>query len=289
MDEASALDIKKALECPVCFDEFDAKERCPRMLACAHTICGECVGSLAQGAAYAFAFAYSIVCPVCRKPTQFTEALPLNFALCAIVDKCKASVGQTKPSALLVRVCASRGLSHLFVVSQELAVEFARHVSESERVASIAGRFHKLVLASQSESKEQRVSALPRAFLDAIKTPCARSVAPLLDFSSHWRPIVRSSFSDHPELVNALIAAQRSLFERECRQLVSACDEVLQPPVGLFAQMFFELAANSVRGRTADEREFVYDFARLCAGVRFGFCFGVVNNVCFDSGCYEPD
>ncbi|KAM7104196.1 RING finger protein 228 [Molossus nigricans] len=85
-------------ECKICYNYFDADRRAPKLLACLHTFCQECLSQLQLRAAAAAAAAaaperpptwYSppsaIACPVCRHRTPLPDsrvhALPNNTKL----------------------------------------------------------------------------------------------------------------------------------------------------------------------------------------------------------------
>ncbi|KAF7479665.1 RING finger protein 223 [Marmota monax] len=90
-------------ECKICYNYFDADRRAPKLLACLHTFCQECLSQLQLRAAAAAAAAASaaperaqrpppwhdppgaIACPVCRHrtplPDSRVQALPNNTKL----------------------------------------------------------------------------------------------------------------------------------------------------------------------------------------------------------------
>ncbi|XP_037706269.1 RING finger protein 223-like [Choloepus didactylus] len=86
-------------ECKICYNYFDADRRAPKLLACLHTFCQECLSQLQLRAAAAAAAASerpqrpppwhgppgTIACPVCRHRTPLPESrvhgLPNNTKL----------------------------------------------------------------------------------------------------------------------------------------------------------------------------------------------------------------
>ncbi|RLV91510.1 hypothetical protein DV515_00014090 [Chloebia gouldiae] len=74
--------LEEELTCPICFDTFAE----PRVLPCSHTFCGPCLRGLLEPGP-------GLSCPSCRAPVAVPaaglEALPINFALKAVIDKCQ--------------------------------------------------------------------------------------------------------------------------------------------------------------------------------------------------------
>eukprot|EP00457_Paulinella_chromatophora_P007846 gb/GEZN01007872.1/.p1 GENE.gb/GEZN01007872.1/~~gb/GEZN01007872.1/.p1 ORF type:complete len:419 (+),score=78.62 gb/GEZN01007872.1/:148-1404(+) len=67
MDDPEALH-----ECFVCSEEYDGKERCPRVLTCGHSLCHNCASSLTKEN-------HSLVCPFDNRVTKIPdEGLPVN-------------------------------------------------------------------------------------------------------------------------------------------------------------------------------------------------------------------
>ncbi|NXH61368.1 TRI59 protein, partial [Rhabdornis inornatus] len=80
--------LEEELTCAICCDIFAD----PRVLPCSHTFCRPCLQRLLQppGAVPA---GPSLSCPSCRArvavPAAGPEALPVNFALKAVIEKCR--------------------------------------------------------------------------------------------------------------------------------------------------------------------------------------------------------
>ncbi|NXL78888.1 TRI59 protein, partial [Leptocoma aspasia] len=78
--------LEEELTCPICCDTFSE----PRVLPCSHTFCLPCLQGVLQppGAA-----GRCLSCPSCRAvlavPAAGLQALPINFALKAVIDKCR--------------------------------------------------------------------------------------------------------------------------------------------------------------------------------------------------------
>ena len=72
----------KGPECSICFERFNDKEKCPRMLSCGHSFCSHCLERLLRG--------NTINCPKCRNPVAVpsgVHGLLKNFALLDIVNE----------------------------------------------------------------------------------------------------------------------------------------------------------------------------------------------------------
>ena len=72
----------KGPECSICFERFNDKEKCPRMLSCGHSFCSRCLERLLRG--------NTIDCPKCRNPVAVpsgVHGLLKNFALLDIVNE----------------------------------------------------------------------------------------------------------------------------------------------------------------------------------------------------------
>ncbi|NWT76233.1 TRI59 protein, partial [Prunella himalayana] len=74
--------LEEELTCPICCDTFSE----PRVLPCSHTFCGPCLRRLLRAGP-------GLSCPSCQAavpvPAAGLEALPLNFALKAVIEKCQ--------------------------------------------------------------------------------------------------------------------------------------------------------------------------------------------------------
>ncbi|NXX36720.1 TRI59 protein, partial [Nicator chloris] len=79
--------LEDELTCAICCDIFAE----PRVLPCSHTFCGPCLQSLLQPSPSPPGRCLS--CPCCRAlvavPAAGPEALPINFALQAVIEKCQ--------------------------------------------------------------------------------------------------------------------------------------------------------------------------------------------------------
>ena len=69
------------LECPICYEQFNESNLCPRMLSCGHSFCSSCLERLLHG--------NTIDCPTCKTPVNVTSGVAgvaKNFALLSIVN-----------------------------------------------------------------------------------------------------------------------------------------------------------------------------------------------------------
>ncbi|CAB3407132.1 unnamed protein product [Caenorhabditis bovis] len=69
--------------CRICYEEFNEKNKVPRILWCGHTFCMQCLVSWMRVNHATFP-----TCPVCRKVTkQVITSLPINFQLMQLLQK----------------------------------------------------------------------------------------------------------------------------------------------------------------------------------------------------------
>ncbi|XP_055359948.1 E3 ubiquitin-protein ligase RNF186-like [Betta splendens] len=72
-------------ECKICYNDFDAERRAPKLLGCAHTFCRECLDALHSREGRG----WRVGCPVCRHRTPVPEYridnLPDNSAVAEAV------------------------------------------------------------------------------------------------------------------------------------------------------------------------------------------------------------
>ncbi|NWV21372.1 TRI59 protein, partial [Origma solitaria] len=80
--------LEDELTCAICYSIFED----PRVLPCSHTFCRACVQGLVQPSPECAAGRH-LSCPSCRArvdiPAAGPQALPINFALKAVIDKCQ--------------------------------------------------------------------------------------------------------------------------------------------------------------------------------------------------------
>ncbi|NWT08389.1 TRI59 protein, partial [Vireo altiloquus] len=78
--------LEEELTCAICYDIFEE----PRVLPCSHTFCRPCLQDLVQPSEE-FPGGRCLSCPSCRAvvavPEAGPEALPINFALKAVIEK----------------------------------------------------------------------------------------------------------------------------------------------------------------------------------------------------------
>lgn len=72
------------MDCPICFNEFDLKERYPKVLTCGHTYCTGCVED------YVF-MGNNRSCPFCKKGIGYSniEEVPNNYSLMFMLERRK--------------------------------------------------------------------------------------------------------------------------------------------------------------------------------------------------------
>jgi len=68
----TTADLREALQCPVCFEQFDLESRQPIDLDCRHNLCAECVQSIIRTQGHG---AKTVSCPECRAQTGTKKAL----------------------------------------------------------------------------------------------------------------------------------------------------------------------------------------------------------------------
>uniref|UniRef100_F7B2M8 Tripartite motif containing 59 n=1 Tax=Monodelphis domestica TaxID=13616 RepID=F7B2M8_MONDO len=82
------LKFEEELMCPICYSIFED----PRVLPCSHTFCRKCLENVLQVSENVFRQSI-MTCPTCRYLVEFPprgiDSLPINFALRAIIEKCK--------------------------------------------------------------------------------------------------------------------------------------------------------------------------------------------------------
>ncbi|NWZ34353.1 TRI59 protein, partial [Brachypodius atriceps] len=80
--------LEEELTCAICCEIFSD----PRVLPCSHTFCRPCLQSLLQSP-HGLPAGRRLSCPSCRAlvavPAAGPEALPVNFALKAVIEKCQ--------------------------------------------------------------------------------------------------------------------------------------------------------------------------------------------------------
>lgn len=86
-------------ECPVCLDLYDQERRIPRLIACGHSICAECAGSLPL--TRDFFGKKCISCPECRCLVVWKglASMPKNFALLRLLADPKACARERRTAS----------------------------------------------------------------------------------------------------------------------------------------------------------------------------------------------
>ena len=80
------------MECPICSEVFNEAINCPRLLACGHTCCEECLSQVISDT--------QIMCPTCRtiSVSPSPSSLPKNYiVLDFIVNERMSEQTTSKP------------------------------------------------------------------------------------------------------------------------------------------------------------------------------------------------
>ena len=97
MEANMAQSLEEQLKCPVCLDLF----RQPKLLACAHALCRECVDGLPRVDVEEEG-KHAIECPTCRRPTVLPQDsaanLPPAFLLNTLIELHNANATKRVPS-----------------------------------------------------------------------------------------------------------------------------------------------------------------------------------------------
>lgn len=105
------------VECPICYQEYNAFNKCPRMLECLHVFCTECLQSIqlcpiVPGDPYS---PPAMPCPLCRHLTPLetgdARSLPCNSLI----------LSRLSPTAFTLPVTVS---SRLSTVTQRVVLSF---------------------------------------------------------------------------------------------------------------------------------------------------------------------
>lgn len=87
-------------DCPVCMEQYDNEERCPRCLSCGHTLCTTCVAAIIGRG--------PLDCPFCRNthffPVTSAKDVPVNYTVVSILQEASVFTSKRKSSALLAEV-----------------------------------------------------------------------------------------------------------------------------------------------------------------------------------------
>mmetsp|Transcript_1730 Transcript_1730/g.3685 ORF Transcript_1730/g.3685 Transcript_1730/m.3685 type:complete len:592 (+) Transcript_1730:730-2505(+) len=73
------------MECPICSDNFNEEDHCPRLLRCGHTCCEQCLNHVIKNS--------QITCPTCRDISLTPSAanLPKNYTVLEIISNQRKS------------------------------------------------------------------------------------------------------------------------------------------------------------------------------------------------------
>ncbi len=75
-------DLEECLCCLICCDPYDADIRVPKVLHCGHSLCLQCLISMADDANF-----NAPLCPRCRVPMANSHEVATNFELLAVVNR----------------------------------------------------------------------------------------------------------------------------------------------------------------------------------------------------------
>ena len=124
--------------CTICFEPYNEKKKCPRLLSCGHSFCSNCLETLLHDK--------TIDCPTCRNPGAVptgVEELQKNFALLDIVN------GTPKENVV------STGLLDCEACDEKHPANFSC-LDCKENMCIIAAQFH----IRNKASREHRVVSL---------------------------------------------------------------------------------------------------------------------------------
>lgn len=136
------------VECPICYQEYNQYNKCPRMLECLHVFCTECLQriQLCHLEHPDPNIPPAIPCPLCRHPTPLESGDALSLP-------CNSHILARLPPFLLPVSMAA----HLATVTQ------------------------KVVLSLESESRDTRFIILPTVSLQVQQMHPDRPYGPVLD------------------------------------------------------------------------------------------------------------
>ena len=79
------------MDCPLCCDSFDQETRIPRILACGHTFCKQCISSIKKSSVIGD---ITIECPNCRHSVciKSLDDLPKNYLLSEMLENSKKNL-----------------------------------------------------------------------------------------------------------------------------------------------------------------------------------------------------
>ena len=101
---AACLEEDSFYQCSICFE--DMTERKPRLLACHHSFCEQCLRKMVKNG--------NIECPTCRHLTAVTKndvtALTMNFMLLAMKEREKKFL--TTPKTVTMSFCYKQIAAH---------------------------------------------------------------------------------------------------------------------------------------------------------------------------------
>ena len=104
---AACLEEDSFYQCSICFE--DMTERKPRLLACHHSFCEQCLRKMVKNG--------NIECPTCRQLTAVTKndvtALIMNFMILAMKER-ENKFLSTPRKVILCHSCYIKIAAHLF-------------------------------------------------------------------------------------------------------------------------------------------------------------------------------
>jgi len=139
--------LRSSRECPVCFESFDRKVRCPMGQPCGHSICQVC---LQQIQSTEFPGVFRVLCPCCKSAASYTNMKHLkpNYTLMDAIDAMIAMETQCDVSDILDSVAVSEAKKFVQEELTERKSSALDSLTDMGRVISNAETAHRISVAA---------------------------------------------------------------------------------------------------------------------------------------------